>query len=162
MHDTSPHHDMWLYFNDTLFLDKPSIVWVCRSAQWYVCHGVWHYTWLAHDISLDSHSSLSFNSEDGGVYCSQHFTLGLCIISRYIGCTDTLAIRYISYHSFQLHDTSNDTVVLKFRIFWSLKFPNSYEICGYIRVFWSKTRKKCIFDTYRILLYVYRDMYHIA
>ncbi len=67
---------------------------------------------------------------------------------------NTLAIQYI-YHSFSLDDTSNDTFVLKFRVFSLLKFPNSCEICGYIKFFLSKTRKKCIVDTYQISLHVY-------
>ncbi len=79
------------------------------------------------------------------LYCTSFDTLGggvgLCIISRYIGCIDTLTIRYISYHLFQLHDTLNDTFVLKFRIFYSLKFPNSHEICGNINFFWAKIRQ---------------------
>ncbi len=36
-------------------------------------------------------------------------------------CCYTLAIRYISYHSIYLHDTSNDTFLLKFRIFLVIK-----------------------------------------
>ncbi len=32
-------------------------------------------------------------------------------------------------------------ILLKFRVFWSLKFQTSHEICGYIKVFWSKTRQ---------------------
>ncbi len=31
------------------------------------------------------------------------------------------------------------TFLLKFRVFWLLKFPNSHEICGHINIFWSKT-----------------------
>ncbi len=31
---------------------------------------------------------------------SQHISLGLCIILRYISCINTLGIQYISYHSF--------------------------------------------------------------
>ncbi len=53
--------------------------------------------------------------------------VGLCIVSQYIGCIDTLAIRYISYRSFQINDTSYDTFLFKFRVFWLLKFPNSYK-----------------------------------
>ncbi len=66
--------------------------------------------------------------------------LGLCIILQYIGCIDTLSVRYILYHSYLLHDTSNDTILLIFR---SLKFPNiySHEICGYIKFIWSKTKQ---------------------
>ncbi len=79
------------------------------------------------------------------------------IVLQYIGCIDTLTIRYISYHSFQLHDTSNDTFLLKFRIFWSLKFPSSCEICGYIKFFLSKTKQNVL------LIHIeYHVMYHIA
>ncbi len=38
-------------------------------------------------------------------------------------------------------DTSNDTFLLKLRIFWSLKYSNSHEICGYMKLFWPKTRQ---------------------
>ncbi len=34
-----------------------------------------------------------------------------------------------------------ETFLPKFRIFWSLKYSNSYEICGYIKFFLSKTRQ---------------------
>ncbi len=47
-----------------------------------------------------------------------------------------LAIQYILYHSF-LHDT----FLLKFRIFWSLIFRNSHEICEYIKKFGLKIRQ---------------------
>ncbi len=43
-----------------------------------------------------------------------------------------------------MHDTSNDTFLLKFRVFWSLKFLNSHEICGYINFIWSKTRQNVL------------------
>ncbi len=33
------------------------------------------------------------------------------------------------------------TFLLKFRIFWSLNFPNFHEICGHIKFYWSKTRQ---------------------
>ncbi len=74
-------------------------------------------------------------------YCDIMWLLGLCIVLRYIGCSDTLAKRYILYHSFWLHNTLNDTFLLKFRIFWSLKYLNSREICGYIKFFLSKIRQ---------------------
>ncbi len=54
---------------------------------------------------------------------------------QYFGYT----IRNLSYHSFYLNNTSYDTFLLKFRVFWSLKFPNSHEICGDITFSWSKT-----------------------
>ncbi len=31
------HHDIWLHFNYILFLDQPSVMWVCGSAQCSVC-----------------------------------------------------------------------------------------------------------------------------
>ncbi len=67
-------------------------------------------------------------------------------------CIDTLAIWYILYRSFELTDTSCDTFLLKFRVFWSLKFPNFNEIL------FGLNQIKCIVDTYRISLHVYRDI----
>ncbi len=46
---------------------------------------------------------------------------------RYFGCM-------IHMVSFILVTRYNDTFLLKFRVFWWLKFPNSHEICGYIYI----------------------------
>ncbi len=55
-------------------------------------------------------------------------------------CIDTLTIRYISYHSFQLNYTSNGTFLLKFKVFWTLKLTNSHEICRHKQFFLFKTK----------------------
>ncbi len=71
-----------------------------------------------------------------------------------IGCISTRALyhitiyrlyRYFEYDTYHIihfsYDTSNDTFLLKFRIFWSLIFPNFYETCGYIKFFGLKPDK---------------------
>ncbi len=76
-----------------------------------------------HELRIDSNDihlkmrghELRIDSNDIHLKMKGH-ELGLCVVSQYIGCIDTLSIRYISHHSFSLHDTSNGTFLLKFRI----------------------------------------------
>ncbi len=80
----------------SMFLHQPSILWVCGSAQRCVCvpwslslhmAGTWYN-------SLDSQFSLSFNSVDGGEFCSQHFS---SLTKVHIKLHWTLLRKYI-YH----------------------------------------------------------------
>ncbi len=51
-------------------------------------------------------------------------------------CTVCTLMKMLTFLDGPLYNTSNETFLLKFRIFWSLKFLNSHEICGYIN-FWG-------------------------
>ncbi len=67
-------------------------------------------------------------------YCPHHRSI-LYWLYHYFGYTI-----YIVSFILVMYILQNDTFLLKFRIFWSLKFPNSREICWHIKLFGLKTR----------------------
>ncbi len=67
--------------------------------------------------------------------CTSNCVLSPILVVSILWLYDTYCIIHFSYTILQMIH------FYLFRIFWSLKYPNPCEICGYIKFFWSKTRK---------------------
>ncbi len=85
------------------------------------------------NVTGQTHEGQTDRRTDGSAATRALYRIAIYRLYRYFG---------IIHFSCTIHQTVH--LCFKFRVFWSLKFLNSHEMCGSIKLFWSKTSQNVL------------------